>query len=38
MTCKLDANHDTPIAEDNLPELAAAYREREAKVAGVDEA
>jgi type I restriction enzyme M protein len=28
---KLDANHDAPIAEDDLPELAAAYREREAR-------
>jgi type I restriction enzyme M protein len=27
---KLDANHDTPIAEDDLPALVAAYRDREA--------
>ena len=30
---KLDANHDTPIETDDLPELVTAYREREAKVA-----
>ena len=29
---KLDANHDTPIADDDLPGLAAVFREREAKV------
>ena len=28
---KLDANHDTPIEADDLPELVAAYRDREAK-------
>ena len=28
---KLDANHDTPIEADDLPVLAAAYRDREAK-------
>jgi len=27
---KLDANHDTPIEVDDLPELVAAYRDREA--------
>jgi len=27
---KLDANHDAPIAEDDLPGLVAAYRDREA--------
>lgn len=27
---KLDANHDTPVAEDDLPGLVEAYREREA--------
>lgn len=30
---KLDANHDTPIAEDDLPDLIDVYREREAKSA-----
>jgi type I restriction enzyme M protein len=30
---KLDANHDTPIEADDLPELVAAYRDREAKAA-----
>jgi type I restriction enzyme M protein len=30
---KLDANHDTPIAEDDLSGLVAAYRERDAKFA-----
>jgi type I restriction enzyme M protein len=29
---KLDANHDTPIAEDDLPGLATAFKEREKKV------
>ena len=28
---KLDANHDTPIAEDDLPDLVAAFKDREAK-------
>jgi type I restriction enzyme M protein len=28
---KLDANHDTPIADDDLPGLAAAYVDREGK-------
>jgi type I restriction enzyme M protein len=28
---KLDANHDTPIAEDDLPVLAAAFKDREKK-------
>lgn len=28
---KLDANHDTPIAEDDLPALADVYRDREAR-------
>jgi type I restriction enzyme M protein len=28
---KLDANHDTPIDVDDLPELVAAYKCREAK-------
>src|ERR1035441_2838883 len=28
---KLDANHDTPIEADDLPEMVAAYRDREAK-------
>ena len=28
---KLDANHDTPVAEDDLPGLVEAYREREAR-------
>jgi type I restriction enzyme M protein len=28
---KLDANHDTPIAEDDLPALVATFKEREAK-------
>jgi type I restriction enzyme M protein len=28
---KLDANHDTPILDDDLPGLAAAYVERDAK-------
>jgi type I restriction enzyme M protein len=30
---KLDANHDASIESDDLPGLAAAYREREAKIA-----
>ncbi len=30
---KLDANHDTPIAEDDLPELVSTYREWEGRVA-----
>jgi type I restriction enzyme M protein len=30
---KLDANHDTPIELDDLPELAKAYRECETKLA-----
>lgn len=30
---KLDANHDTPIDADDLPELVAAYRDRDTKVA-----
>jgi type I restriction enzyme M protein len=30
---KLDANHDTPIDADDLAELVAAYRDREAKTA-----
>lgn len=30
---KLDANHDTPIAQDDLPALVAAYRSREANLA-----
>ena len=29
---KLDANHDTPIAEDDLPTLAGKFREREGRV------
>ena len=29
---KLDANHDTPIEADDLPGLAASYREREARL------
>ena len=29
---KLDANHDTPIEADDLPSLAAAYRDREARL------
>jgi type I restriction enzyme M protein len=29
---KLDANHDTPIDADDLPELVAAFKERDAKV------
>jgi type I restriction enzyme M protein len=29
---KMDANHDTPIEADDLPGLAAAYRDREAKL------
>lgn len=29
---KLDANHDTPIDTDDLPVLAAAYRDREARL------
>ena len=29
---KLDANHDTPIEADDLPGLAAAYRDREARL------
>lgn len=29
---KLDANHDTPIVVDDLPEVVVAYRDREAKV------
>lgn len=28
---KLDANHDTPVAENDLPELSSAFREREAR-------
>lgn len=28
---KLDANHDTPIAEDDLPALVATFKEREAR-------
>jgi type I restriction enzyme M protein len=28
---KLDANHDTPIESDDLPELVATYRERDGK-------
>jgi type I restriction enzyme M protein len=28
---KLDANHDTPIEADDLPELVTTYRERDAK-------
>jgi type I restriction enzyme M protein len=30
---KLDANHDTPIDADDLPELVATYRGREGKAA-----
>ena len=30
---KLDANHDVPVAEDDLPALIAAYREHEARAA-----
>lgn len=30
---KLDANHDTPIETDDLPHLAAVYREKEANLA-----
>ena len=29
---KLDANHDTPIDEDDLPALVAAFRDREARL------
>lgn len=29
---KLDANHDTPVEADDLPGLAAAYRDREARL------
>jgi type I restriction enzyme M protein len=29
---KLDANHDTPVDADDLPGLAAAYRDREARL------
>ncbi len=29
---KLDANHDTPIEADDMPDLAAAYRDREARL------
>ena len=29
---KMDANHDTPIDDDDMPGLAAAYRDREAKL------
>lgn len=29
---KLDANHDTPIEADDLPALAAAYRDRDARL------
>lgn len=31
---KLDATHDTPIAEDDLPGLVAAFRDREAGLKG----
>jgi type I restriction enzyme M protein len=30
---KLDANHDSPIAEDDLPALASDYRERDKRLA-----
>ena len=30
---KMDANHDTPIEADDMPGLAAAYRDREAQLA-----
>jgi type I restriction enzyme M protein len=29
---KMDANHDTPVDADDMPGLAAAYRDREAKL------
>ncbi|WP_428508722.1 HsdM family class I SAM-dependent methyltransferase [Roseateles sp.] len=29
---KMDANHDTPVEADDMPGLAAAYRDREAKL------
>ena len=35
---KLDANHDTPIEADDLPELVAAFNERESKSCGMGEA
>jgi len=30
---KLDANHDTPVADDDLPALADIWRQREARAA-----
>jgi len=34
---KMDANHDTPVADDDMPGLAAAYRDRDAKLKGWSE-